>query len=79
MLDQELTPQVAQLVHDLCAVMHQYGYDHVSVGALMRLIGVPDLQAQPHDQVLIDLVNEFGANNPTLLTTDHAPPGTLLH
>jgi hypothetical protein len=28
---------------------------------------------------VVDLVGEFGADDPTLLTTDHAPPGTLLH
>lgn len=79
MLDQKLTPQVAQLVQDLCAIMHQYGYDHVSVGALMRLVGVPNHLAEPHDNTMIDLVTEFGSDNFALLTCDHAPPGTLLH
>lgn len=72
MSDQQLT----QLVHDLCKVMHQHGYNHASVGALMRLIGVPDQQAQPHDATMIDLAGEF---EPEAIQHRVPGPGVFLH
>ena len=59
MLDeQELETTVRELIIDICEVMHRRGFPVVSVGAIMRLVGVDETQARGHDDELFDLDSE---------------------
>lgn len=56
MLDEpELETTVRELIIDICEVMHRRGFPAVSVGAIMRLVGVDEQQARNHDDELFDL------------------------
>ena len=46
--DTALEQNLHALIVDLCRVMHSHGYESISVGAMMRLIGVGDKRASPH-------------------------------
>ena len=60
MLDkQELEINIRELIIEICEVMQRRGFDVVSVGAIMRLVGVDEEQAQSHDDELFDLGEEF--------------------
>ena len=63
---------------DLCSVLYEHGYQEISVGALMRVVGVSEEQSQKHDQEIIDLLQHFAM---TGTPPPHAqiPPGTTLH
>lgn len=59
MLDeQELEITVRELIIDICEAMHRRGFSVVSVGAIMRLVGVDETQARRHDDELFDLDSE---------------------
>jgi len=63
---------------DLCEILYTHGYQEVSVGALMRLIGVAKDRATSHDSEIIDLVEHFAHSG--IKTPNHTiPPGTTLH
>ena len=83
MLDeQELEITVRELIVDICEVMHRRGFSVVSVGAIMRLVGVDETQARRHDDELFDLDSEEFM---TLLerrkmpVQSSAPPDVTLH
>lgn len=60
MLDENaLEENLHALIIDLCGVMHKHGYETISVGAMMRLIGVGDERASRHDDEWIDLAGYF--------------------
>lgn len=60
MLDENtLEHNLHVLIVDLCRVMHGHGYETISVGAMMRLIGVGEERARQHDQEWIDLAQYF--------------------
>lgn len=50
--------QIRKLIIDICEVMYRHGFSTVSVGAIMRLVGVDEPQAQRHDDELFDLDSE---------------------
>ena len=59
MLDeQELESTIRELIIDICEVMHRRGFSVVSVGAIMRLVGVDEAQSRRHDDELFDLDSE---------------------
>ena len=74
----ELEAAVRDLIVDLCQVLYGHGYSEISVGALMRVIGVTDERAAAHDDHVIDLLEQFGPHA-TKTTTPSRPPGTVLH
>ena len=78
MLDeQELEKQIHEIIIDICALMKSRGYEMVSVGAIMRLVGVDPAQASRHDDELFDLGEEFEAMLDRRRRPDRAPPHTL--
>ena len=80
MLDeQELEKQIRDTIIDICEVMHQHGYTMVSVGAVMRLVGVDPEEASLHDDELFDLGDEFQQMIERRRTPDRAPPNITLH
>ena len=68
--DLELEKHVQDLLIDICAVMHSHGYEMVSIGAIMRLIGVGEDRARQHDQEYFALDTQFEK----LLQAKNQPP-----
>lgn len=58
MLD-DLEESVRGFVLDVCSVLYKYGYAEVSVGAIMRLMGLSGEQVSAHDDELILLNEDF--------------------
>ena len=56
---EDLEESVRSIVIDICAVMHRYGYTEVSVGAILRLMGVDSDSAVAHDDELLVLDENF--------------------
>jgi hypothetical protein len=44
-----LEQAVQDFILDVCEVMYRRGYDSAPIGAIMRLVGVPESAAQKHD------------------------------
>ena len=51
--------QTHTFIVEVCELMYKHGYSHVSLGAVMRLIGVSEPYCQKHDSEYIDLDEEF--------------------
>lgn len=75
---QLLEEALRDLILDLCRVLHTYGYQEISVGALMRVIGVAEERAADHDAEVIDLVEHFAKTAPPHANVQ-VPPGTVFH
>lgn len=78
-MSQELSESVVRdLMQDICLTLQRYGVRYVTVGALMRLVGVPEHRARKHDEEIMDIESEIQGNG-----YDHVdelpPPGTILH
>lgn len=58
MPEQEPTVEaIRDLLIDVCQIMQAHGYSRVTVGSIMRLVGVPDHKAGSHDNEWIDLTD----------------------
>ena len=57
--DDKLEGAVRDLLMDICEVMAARGYEMVSVGALMRLVGVGEERAREHDAEYFALDDDF--------------------
>lgn len=75
---QSLEQSLRLLIVDLCRVLHSHGYQEISVGALMRVIGVEESRACEHDTVLIDLTEHF-ATPGWQHSNQEVPPNTTFH
>jgi len=56
---EDLEQAIQDFILDVCEVMHRRGYESAPVGAIMRLIGVPESTAQQHDQTEFLLGEDF--------------------
>jgi hypothetical protein len=75
---QQLEDAVRDLIIDLCAVLQQHGYRQISMGHLMRVIGVDPQQANRHDSDMIDLLD--ASLSPSKIPSSMSvPPGTTIH
>lgn len=82
MLDETLlSERVQALLLDICAVLHSYGYREISVGVLMRMVGVPDDRAREHDAEIFEITAEIAElDRPeAAFRPAAAPPGATLH
>jgi hypothetical protein len=75
---QTLEKTIHDLIVDLCGVLYDHGYQEISVGSLMRVIGVDPASAAKHDDNTIDLQHHFAGRSP-LHRNQAIPPGTTLH
>lgn len=75
---QDIETSLRALIVDLCDVLYNHGYQEVSVGSLMRLIGIDNERAQEHDQHIIDLHEHF-ATGAAMPQNQKIPPGTVFH
>lgn len=57
--DDQLEAEVRDLLMDICEAMARRGYEVVSVGAMMRLVGVGDERAATHDGEYFALDEDF--------------------
>lgn len=51
--------QTHSFMMEVCELMYKYGYPQVSLGAVMRLIGVSEQYCQKHDNEYVELDEEF--------------------
>lgn len=80
MLDEmQLESEIRELILDLCAVLHKYGYQQVSVGAMMRLVGIESERAMQHDDMILLLDESFRAYLEMRDPVNQAPPGATFH
>lgn len=72
---------VNDTIIDICEVMMTRGYESVSVGAIMRLLGVAPDRAQEHDSELFNLDDGFKLllRERKKLNRNKMSPGELLH
>jgi hypothetical protein len=68
--------QVREIMYDILFVLHQHGIKIVSVGGIMRLLGVAGDVASAHDDEYLQVTT-----SEIEMADDHevAPPGTTLH
>ena len=57
--DDRLETEVRDLLMDICEVMARRGYEVVSVGAMMRLVGVGEERSREHDAEYFALDDDF--------------------
>lgn len=78
--DSALEQHLRKLLSSICEVMQQNGYQEISVGAMMRLVGVDAKYAKKHDDVYMQLDS---ASDLGLDIKDHSmyynPNSTTLH
>ena len=54
-----LEQETKDLILDICEVMHSRGYKEISIGAIMRLMGIPDAKALDYDAEYIAIPENF--------------------
>lgn len=81
--DSLLEEHVKEVMLELMAVLWANGYKEVSIGALMRILGLDEEDAAPHndDYVLLDehfaeVAAQMGREQKEVLSV---PPGTTIH
>ena len=76
-----LEQAVQDFILDVCEVMYRRGYASAPVGAIMRLIGVPESKAREHDHTEFLLGEEFEQMIRTRRqpVPQRAPTGATLH
>ena len=73
--------EIRVIIYDLLAVLAQHGIDTISLGNIMRVLGVPNNLAQAHDDeyfhVTIDSITE--EEHVENIEDIEIPPGTTFH
>lgn len=79
--EEEFEQALRDVIIDLCEVLYRHGYRQAPVGAIMRLIGVPEERAQQHDSEVFGLDDDFLEQlaKRKLMSDSSVPPGTQLH
>jgi len=76
-----LAQAVQDFILDVCEVMYRRGYDSAPIGAIMRLVGVPESSARQHDNehfVLDENFEKMMLERQTPVPK-RAPQGVTLH
>ena len=75
--------EVRELIYDLLGLLAQHGINQVSLGGMMRMLGVPNEQAQAHDEeyfhVTLDAVTDLKDEENFEEHFEEISPGTTLH
>ena len=53
--DRDIEQSVKSLITEICEVLDRHGIETVSLGAMMRLVGIDDQRAQDYDREWIYL------------------------
>lgn len=81
--DNQFEAAMQDLIIDICEVLYRRGYESVSIGAVMRLVGVNDENARNHDNHIFPLDEDFERllafrkNTPS--AKSEQDPGMTLH
>ena len=74
--------EVRAIMYEILTILHHHGIDTVTVGGIMRVLGVPPEVAAQHDDEYLHVTNDVAE----LLDTDSefdtdetVPPGTTIH
>jgi hypothetical protein len=84
-IEDQLEQELQGLIIDICEVLWSRGYQQVSVGGIMRLVGVDPERAKKHDDEIMMLDNEFEVLLEVKRYTDKekkikkAPSGITIH
>jgi len=83
MQQDDLEQAIQDFILDVCEVMHRRGYESAPVGAIMRLVGVPESTAREHDSQEFLLNEDFermiqDRQKPPKMPTS-VPQGITLH
>lgn len=81
MSGQDFEDSLRSIILDVCEALYHNGYRVAPVGAIMRLIGVPEEKACLHDDDYFELDHEFAAELAARkgLVDLAVPPGTVIH
>lgn len=75
--------EVKIIMYEILATLYSHGIDTVSVGAIMRLLGVPNEVASQHDDEVIVVTDEVGEYMEETINLNNQdlqiPPGTTIH
>lgn len=52
---QQLEQSVQEIITEICDTLQRYGFETVSLGAVMRLLGIDERRARDHDTEMIYL------------------------
>ena len=76
-----LEQAVQDFILDVCEVMYRRGYDSAPIGAIMRLVGVPESTAREHDGTEFLLGEDFERliQSRRQPVPNRAPSGVTLH
>jgi hypothetical protein len=79
--DETLHERIQSVMLAVMGVLYHNNITRVHMGAMMRLLGVPDVKAAEHDNEMVELDENFGAmlvelNNST---PEPVPAGTTIH
>jgi len=77
----QLHEQIRSVMMDIMAIMYRNNFKTVRMGAIMRLLGVPDAKASKHDHEILELDEKFGIMLMELnkSTPQEVPKGAIIH
>ena len=76
----DIEKRISELLHAVMMTLHRYGIKTVPVGAMMRLVGVPNDVAQRHDSEYVEIDPSQSTDLGAIWRGDHkAPDGTYYH
>ena len=73
----QLETHVRETITEILAVLHSRGINQISVGGLLRIMGVPNDMARRHDLDYIEVTQDLDLDAVGIIS--QAPPGTVLH
>ena len=59
--DEYLHERIQTVMLEVMAVLYDNNINLVHMGAMMRLLGVPDIKAAEHDNEMLEMDEKFGA------------------
>jgi hypothetical protein len=79
--DEFLHERIKTVMLDVMAVLYDNNITLVHMGAMMRLLGVPDARAAEHDNEMLELDEKFGIMLTELnkSTPQQAPADATIH
>ena len=81
--DQELEQTIGAVILDILITLNKHGIKSVSVGAVMRILGVPNSIAERHDDEYVESTDKLLQDNITYddikVQVETPPKGTVYH
>ena len=73
MENKDIEFKVRQIVKEIVLVLRHNGINTISIGGILRILGVPNEVAQMHDEEYMEIVDDDNQID------DIIPPGTTFH